>query len=93
MKVTLVTADDKPPKPMDVVVAVTSTGGAIIAQTEPSRIFYARHLIASERMLLGWVWRLALTDLKRIWHGEPKRPIETVADAIDRTVREPSPLG
>lgn len=85
MRVELITAEGRPPKPMDVIVTIShQLGGPTTAYTEETRSFYARHFIALPWSLFKWSMRIGWIDLKGMVRGAPKRPLETVADALER---------
>ena len=55
----------------------------MILGTERSRLFYARHLIAEPRRVARFACQLAWLDIKRIFRGEPKPPLQTVDQVIE----------
>ena len=73
------------PKPGDVITTVEMRDGSLFAYVEPGRRFYARHFIAQPWSLFKWSVRIGCHDLKRMICGQPRRPIETVATALERT--------
>lgn len=58
---------------------------------EPYRLYYAKHLLAIPSMLFAHAIRIFLYDLKRVWRGEPSRPVETVVDFNARIEAEKQP--
>lgn len=81
----VVTADCALPRPLDVITRVSYEDGTLTLFTEKKRFFYARHLVAEPRHLIAWALRIAWVDLKRLIRGEPKRPLQTIAQAMERS--------
>ena len=74
---------DPLPEPMDTLVSVTCRGdGITVLSFEPTRAFYARHLMAYPTWLLKLALRCAWIDFKGIVRGAPKPDPMTVIDKL-----------